>query len=340
LPLIEPLSVKGMTVKEIRQAIIEAYTTGPEPIVKPGRERVIATLVRPRQVRVLVMRQDSPAGGISLRRPGFVRSTREFRGGAERLIRGTSSGSGTIVSLPAYQNDVLTALALSGGLPGLDAANEILILRGYPGNGTEGQVVEPYLAGDMVVIPDGPESPDLARQITRIPLRWWPGEPPPFRPEEIVLNQGDIVYVKARDTDVYYTGGLLPSGEYPLPRDHDLTVTEAVAQVGGPLINGGLNSNNLSGAIVARGIGSPSPRLVTVVRKTRDGCQVPIIVDLFCALNDPNEDIVVMPGDLLIMQETKPQALARYFTDVFSFDFFGDIISRSNATGTIITTIP
>ena len=43
----------------------------------------------------------------------------------EMLERGT----GHLVALPAYENDVLSALARTGGLPGLDAVNEVVIER-------------------------------------------------------------------------------------------------------------------------------------------------------------------------------------------------------------------
>ena len=53
-----------------------------------------------------------------------------------------------MVNLPAYENDVLTVLAYTGGLPGFDAANEIIIQRGYlkrcggqPGGLIEGQAL-------------------------------------------------------------------------------------------------------------------------------------------------------------------------------------------------------
>jgi hypothetical protein len=38
-------------------------------------------------------------------------------------------GTGKLVKLPAGENDVLHALAETGGLPGLDARNEIVIVR-------------------------------------------------------------------------------------------------------------------------------------------------------------------------------------------------------------------
>jgi hypothetical protein len=344
LPQIKPLSVAGKTVEEVEQEIIRAYTTGKEPILKPGKERVIVSLVRPRQIRVLVLRQDSPDGAIELPRPGVIRSSREFRGGAESLIRGTSSGTGTIVDLPAYENDVLNALARTGGLPGLDADDEIIIQRGYPLDrfaapcGTEMSQGQPfYVAGEQVVIPEDGGVAPLPRQIIRIPLRLWPGEPLPFSHDDIILRTGDVVVINAREKAVYYTGGLLPTGEYPLPRDYDLTVVEAVSQIGGPIVNGGINANNLSGALVAPGVGSPSPRLLTVIRRAPDGRRLPINVDLNCALTDPNINLVVKPGDVLILQETRQQALARYFGQFFNFTIFAEIFSQGRSFGTVST---
>jgi len=34
----------------------------------------------------------------------------------------------------------------------------------------------------------------------------------------LVLNTGDVVFLEARETELFYTGGLLPAGEYVLPR--------------------------------------------------------------------------------------------------------------------------
>jgi protein involved in polysaccharide export with SLBB domain len=336
LPQIDPISVAGMSISQAKQAIIKAYTTGAEPILQRGRERIIVSLIRPRHVRVLVLRQDAPASTPALAEPGIIHSSREFRGGAERLIRTRGTGTGSIVDLPAYQNDVLNALTRTGGLPGLDAANEIVIQRGHLQN--DGLVSQAYVDGDRVVIPDSVAVPK--GEITRIPLRMRPNEPLPFQPEDIELHTGDVVLIEARAPELYYTGGLLPSGEYPLPRDYDLTVIEAITQTGGPLVNGGINANNLSGALVEPGIGSPSPRLLTVVRRTRTGGQVPIIVDLNLALTNPEENIFVQSGDVLILQETRHQALARYFTDVFNVVNVFEFFSRGSASGIGTLSVP
>jgi hypothetical protein len=174
----------------------------------------------------------------------------------------------------------------------------------------------------------------------RIPLRMYPGQPPQFKLEDILLHDGDIVFVEARHADVFYVGGLLPSGEYPLPRDYDLDVVEAVVQVGGPLLNGGLNSDNFSGAIVGVGLGNPSPRLLTVVRRMPDGGLMPILIDLNQATRVPSLRILVQPGDLLVLQESPGQAITRYLCDVFRFEFAREVIKNSRTLGTIRTISP
>ncbi len=58
------------------------------------------------------------------------------------------------------------------------------------------------------------------------------GVTPSFRPEDIILEEGDVVYIESRDAEVFYTGGLLPGGEFPIPRDYDLDVLGAMALAG------------------------------------------------------------------------------------------------------------
>ncbi len=60
--------------------------------------------------------------------------------------------------------------------------------------------------------------------ILKIPLRLPPGVIPSFRPDDVILKDGDVVYIESRDAEVFYTGGLLPGGEYQIPRDYDLDV--------------------------------------------------------------------------------------------------------------------
>ena len=125
---------------------------------------------------------------------------------------------------------------------------------------------------------------------------------------------------------MYYIAGLPGAAQLPLPRDYDLRVIEALTQVRAPLINGSFQNNAFVASAVNSGIGNPNPSLVTVVRHLPNGQNVPIRVDLNRAFRDQRENIVIQPGDYIVMQETPGEALARYFTQTF----------RLNTTGTTI----
>jgi protein involved in polysaccharide export with SLBB domain len=320
LPLLDPLKVEGMTVVEARNAIFDAYRS--REIILPEEKVVLVTVIRPRQVRVLVIREDSPSNT----RTNEVQ-IRPIRGFTSNPIGEVSRrGTGDVVELPAYQNDLLTALAKSGGLPGSDAVNEVIIQRGAA---KWGQPVD-----------DIRQQPAKDNGTIRIPLRLRPGEPLPFGPSDVVLHEGDIVFVKARPPEAFYTGGLLPAIKVPMPRDEDIDILEAISLIGGPMLNGGVNGNNISGTLVIPGIGNPSPSLLTVVRRTPTGQQFPIYVDLNRALVDARERILIQNGDLLLLQETPAQAIARYITNVFQLNFLATPFNRGDAVGTASATLP
>lgn len=321
LPLVDPINVKGMTLEQVHEAVRQAYTVAKQ-IIQPGRERIIVTLQRPRQYSVLVIRQDGGensatnaggAGGIGLRTStrtaGIVIS-------AGAGTQGTRRGTGFAIELPAYKNDVLNALAETGGLPGTDAVDEVIIERGA----FKGGQVRDVLQAD----PGNPNAMSLVAPGTkqiRIPLRLRPGEQLSLRPEDVILQSGDIVFIKAREADVFYTAGMLPAGEYLLPRDTDLDVVEALTRIGGALVSSGLSTINITGTLIVPGFGNPSPSLLSVVRKTPGGGQVVIRVDLNRALRDPRERILIQPRDLLILQERPEEALARYWSKALQLDF-------------------
>jgi protein involved in polysaccharide export with SLBB domain len=322
LPMVGRVPVQGLSVAEAEDAIRERYLK--EQFLPKGRERVIVSLMNPRQTSVVVLRQES--GTIAIGPGGTL-------GAGKR-------GTGLVIDLPAYENDVLHALATTGGLPGLDAYNEVIIFRGC----FQGLHDRPLMLEQLKNLPAaaGPlEAAGFAKQVIHIPLRLPLGKKLPIHPEDIVLRTGDVVFTEARDHDLFYTAGLLPPGEWVLPRDYDLTVVQAICQVKGPLVNGGFNVSNLSGALVQNGLGAPSPALLTVLRKLPGGGQVPIKVDLDRALRDPRENILLWPGDTLLLQEKPSQALARYFSQAFfNFNVVWEVIHSRFATGVINVAAP
>ena len=291
LPLVPPIQVGRMSLVDAEKKIEETYIN--QKVIQPGQARLVVTLTRKRVYRVVVFRDELENFNTPL-----ARGLTAFAGGGKR-------GNGHVVELPAYEDDVLHALAATGGPPGIDDYNEVVI---------------EHRGGHVV----------------RIPLRICPGEPLPFGPADVLLQEGDVVYLEARDIQRFYAGGLLPPGEYVLPRDYDLDVVTAIAFIRGPLINGGFGGSNLSGTLIEPGIGGPSPKLVTIIRRTPDGGQIRIRVDLDRAVCDAHERIVIKAGDLLILQETPCQAVTRYVSQTltnFSFLF----VTTHPATTTTIS---
>jgi hypothetical protein len=337
LPLVPPIKVGGMTLEQAQEAIRKAYTVEKQ-IIKPGLERIIVTLQQRRRYHVLVIRQDAAAGAdqtggpIGGRATGFIITVGAGSRGARR-------GTGFALDLPAGENDVLNALARTGGFPGTDAVNEVLIFRGsFAGAQGREDVI-----GNLRACPPGTGPQAFAGgtgPAIRIPLRFRPGERPALKPEDVILQTGDIVYIEAREADVFYTAGLLPPGEYVLPRDVDLDVLEAIARIGGTLNAGGTNPLNISGTFVTNGLGFPSPSLLTVLRRTPDRGQVAIRVDLNRALRDPRERILVQPKDILMLQERPEEALARYVSNAFNFSFIYRFVSTSHALATGSGSLP
>jgi len=303
----ESIDVRNLTIAEAQAKIKQTYVA--TKVLKDQTSqinRLLVTLYRPRTYHVLVIRQDS--GEVPLANNSYLTTRR---------------GTGIVIDLPAYENALLTALTRSGGLPGNDAKAEAIIQRGG-------------LKGELSTMPP-PNKPIPGLETIHIPLRLRPGEEIPFKPADVILENSDIVFVQSRETEVFYTGGLIPTGEWPIPRNYDLDVLTAIAQVKGPLTNGGINFNNQNGNIINPGLGSPSPSQLTVVRRAPGKRQIIIRVDLNRAIQDPRERLLVQAGDILILQETMGEALTRYVTTTFRFPFLFNILktptSSINATG-------
>jgi hypothetical protein len=257
----------------------------------------------------------------------------------QTTISGGRSATGQVVELPAYENDVLNALARTGGLPGPDAVQEVLVFRGAR-QGNDGL---PAMAAETLAVPCDPLhlDPMLAGgAAVRIPLQVRPGMPPTFNRDDIILKTGDIITIRARKPELYYTGGLIPAGEFQLPYDRDVSVVEALLKSRAPVVNGGVNTSNLSGSIVNVGLGNPSPSLVAVIRKTPNDSQIVIRVDLNEALRDPHQNIFIQAEDVLILQENTDEAFTRYVTTVFQMDLFFRWLDRDDAIGTGSLVVP
>ncbi|MFG0335805.1 MAG: polysaccharide biosynthesis/export family protein [Maioricimonas sp. JB049] len=302
LPYVRPIPLTGLTLTQAAEAIRTTYVE--EEVLRAGQSKIIVTLMRPRKYRVTVIREEG--------------------GGREGM---TKRGSGETVELPAYENDVLHALNETGGLPGLDARNEIYVIRGSFEDGAERDRMIAMIRSCRVPCQCPPEIPEHPG-VTRIPIRFYPDEVPDFTEKDIILHSGDIVYIPARDTDKFYTGGVLAGGEFLLPRDYDIDVLKAIALTGGPVGSGGTGIMNAGGQGSSRSFGNrgasgagANPSDLIVVRELPCGGQLPIRVDLNKAIVDESERILVQPGDMLILRYTLSEELYNALLGMLQFNF-------------------
>jgi protein involved in polysaccharide export with SLBB domain len=293
LPLTSALDVRGMTLPEIQEKVMTKYLQ--EGMLKDTKTPAQISVIRKRVHRVMVIREDINAPNLYKSRTQTVVSER---------------GTGELVDLPAFENDVLHALSVSGGLPGTDAYNRIWIFRGAD---------ETVLQQELLNAAESDNWESLAKQYraTCIPLKIRQGETLPFSPADIILNTGDVVYVEGHKHQWFYTGGFMPGGQFALPRDEDIDVLEAIAmatgQIGSQALTTGLGQ-----------LRSP-PTSVVIVRKLADGQQFRIRVDMAKATRDANERVLIQPDDLLMVyykpRERGGNALldltSAFFTQVF-----------------------
>ena len=307
LPAIKPIPVRGLTLQQAESLIQRAYRGGPNPILKEGG-RIIVTLLRERTYRVFIVRQDNSASSRGNQFFGLA-------GRAGVTDRSDQSSRGFVLQLPAYKNDVLNALSRTGGLPGVNAKAEIRVLRGERINiaRRDQQLEEFYRTRKANEFPYGvvPTIPDETATVS-IPLRLKPGEQPNIRPEDIILRDGDIVYVDTRDTDVYYTGGLLGGGEFPIPRDYDLDVLSAVSVAG----NAGVGATRNTGFFGGAGQNLPPTELI-VLRQIAGDNQIAIRVDLNETVNNRRSRILIKAGDTLILRFKPQEEVINFVTNVF-----------------------
>lgn len=525
LPMIEALSVRGLSVRQTEAAIRDAYTNhaAGKEFLQPGKDRILVSLLRPRHTNVMVVRQDSKTDPLASAAVGQMN------------LGQTKRGTGKVVSLPAYRNDVLNALVATDGLPGLDAENAVYIIRrqqggfhdtlmqpdidpasiirqskkaespsirgqnndgwdyragsndnnawqnpvpnanyrssppqntapifnnnnsvrGWPNNppinGSDSlrsqyrelfedpsanpgmQQANPMAAGVSPIayhgvqpvqnlqtwagdqansqswsygnpvansgnptpllnsnpqpvppaVPQTPlypptsphndvpsnsginppaasaapvnspvlsrpgyssqESPqwnrfdtypsqnnplppqfepvhqfggdDVAlvdgRRIIRIPIRLGPDEHMDIRPEDVILNDGDIVFIESRDTEVFFTGGLLGGGQFTLPRDKDLDILQALS-IATSRSNGVGVGRQMGGVTALNNDVTISPSNVIIIRQLPEGGEIPIKIDLYKAREDLSERLIVQPGDYIYLQYTPLEATCAF----------------------------
>ncbi|MGI9456488.1 MAG: polysaccharide biosynthesis/export family protein [Aeoliella sp.] len=298
LPLVSPVQVQGLTLQQAADQIQAAYIAGGFLKEDPSKSFVQVSLVRPRVHRVMVVREDNAAITPSLiQRTQYVMANR---------------GDAQVVQLPQQESDLLHALVATGGLPGEDANNEVWILRGTTWQDATHQF-------DQGMAPC-----DIACQGNHviIPLRYECGAPLPFGREDIVLRDGDVVFVEKRIEKHFYTGGLLNAGQIPLPRDEDIDILEAIA-----LANVGIAGMSGQIAIGQQGQFSSGPGNVCpptraqVIRKVSGCQQVVIDVDLRKAIENSEERILIQPEDFVMLHYRPTELLTNIALNFVDFNY-------------------
>lgn len=304
LPLAPQIDVAGLTLSEAAERIRSVYVA--EQLVNEGNDQVNVTLLRSRVNRILVLREDASATSANLVRRG------------EAMLH--KRGSAAVVDLPVYESDVLHALAITGGLPGLDAYNEVWVLRRGSLNDDEkdqiSQLVENGEAPSEAVM-------QVAEHVEalRIPLKLCPEEPIPFTSQDVRLSDGDVIYIEQRRDEYFYTGGLLPGRQIPMPRDEDIDVLEAIALAEGSV--GGLGAT-ASVAVLRAGAGVGNiipPTRVIVLRKLPNGQQIQIRVDMTEAKVNARERLRIMAGDYIMVYYKPGEMLSNAALNLFNFNW-------------------
>lgn len=301
LPSIKPIAVAGLSLEETAEVIRSTYLA--ENVLRDELTYPVVTLLRARTYHITVIREDT---------------------GRQGPLGNDHSATGMTVDLPAYQNDILGALMATGGLPGLAAKNEIQIYKHArrslsPQNQTimiAGENLEALPSGYCLEANDALAfgSADLI-----IPLRVPRGTQLELDPSSVILESGDTVYISNRQTEVFYTAGLLPGGEHLLPRDYDVDVFAAMAIAGYSYGNAQpAGGGGAGGAIPATGV---IPSQLFIFRERPDGTQYAIEVDLAKAVTNEKERLLVQPGDKLLLRYSCKEEILNF--GILSFFTYG-----------------
>ncbi len=324
MPFLGPVLVRGMTMEEARSRITALIRNQFEIDAAKEDPVVLLSVLKERTVSVVVFRNElGPDGAVDNNVPGI---------GGERF----DAPSGEIVELPAYQNDVLHALAATGGTPSLEGDTVVTVARAgglrLTGCGPNGCRPAGMMGGAPAGLPPGPigghsiggagrpviTAPPTVDgpQVVKIPLRLLPGQAPGFCHSDVILRDGDAVYVGSRTQDVFYTGGLLGPGSFRLPRDSDLDILQALAVVQGQRQSVGTTRALTGNSVLSRDVTAGASSLI-ILRERPDGTRLRIEVDLRDAVVDPRQRVFVRPQDYLILQYRSGEAVLAGFERFF-----------------------
>lgn len=319
LPLVDPIPVRGMTISQVEE-LIRARYRAPERQILKDNHRIMVSLMRKRTVSVYVIRGDeSQSASLSRQRSGVVNQRSDQSRRSNRL------------QMPAGDNDLLNALSQTGGLPGVNARSNVKIYRANRSAGhyqqnskyASGAEFPRTAVGGSSYAQTAPRRNSYENRfaqsnrysnyggnVTTVPTRQRAGENVYIGPNDARLDDGDVVVIEPRDTEVYYTGGLLGGGEFPLPRDRGISVLEAIAAAGQSVGAAGQNGFSV--------IPQRTPTELLILRQRPGQGQLAIRVDVNRALADPSQHVQVQAGDLLILRHSRREQIQNAGIGVFN----------------------
>lgn len=215
LPLIKPIPVRGLTIQQVEKLIQRAYKEGKTPVIKP-EGKIIATLVRERTYNVTVVRRDGASTQYSA------------------------------LKLPAYKNDVFNALAKTGGMPGISSAAKVFVMRS-----NQFKFDERNAAALSFSILE--ETKNAAATLT-IPTKLKKEQAPLFREADIVLSNGDVVFVDGSGSDIEELQNLIErqSALQEAPSEDEQRLHEQLSELSTRLTELKKEGNFIEGKLVER----------------------------------------------------------------------------------------
>lgn len=125
------------------------------------------------------------------------------------------------------------------------------------------------------------------------------------RPDQLVLTNGDVISVEeTKKQSLYVTGSVKKPGEFPMPKDREIHLLEAIGMAGGV--------NTLS---------EPTTALLT--RRLANREPVVLSVDLRSAAGNPKENIRLMAGDAISVEEDWASQTRRFFREFIKLGLNG-----------------
>ena len=148
-----------------------------------------------------------------------------------------------------------------------------------------------------------------------IPLDISDAQPVTFGPNDVILEDGDIILVESREDDSFFTGGLLGGGQYSLPRNTDLDVLDAVLLADSYSRSSQVNTPTraIGGVSVLNRDVTVGASRVVVERKTPEGATARFRVNLYKAMKNPDQRVIIEPGDRLYLEYTAIEAVLAFF---------------------------